>query len=92
MPYVLFNLLANCNLFYKLCQFITYLIKCGENVVCELYLGDGGCAGHGQPDAEPCNALLAQWSVEHTVLSVLLLYTGSKMRGVESAKINHYAQ
>ena len=50
-----------------------HLIKGGEDVVCKLYLGDGGGAGHGEPDAEPGDALLAQRSVEHAVLSVLLL-------------------
>ena len=51
----------------------TYLIKCWENVVCELNLGDGGGAGHRESDAEPGDALLAQRSVEHAVLAVFLL-------------------
>ena len=56
-----------------------YLIKCWENVVCELNLGDGGGAGHGESDAEPGDALLAERSVEHAVLAVFLLFMSYQM-------------
>ena len=62
---------TNSELYYNATS--TYLVKCWENVVCELNLGDGGGAGHGESDAEPSDALLAQRSVEHAVLAVFLL-------------------
>lgn len=50
----------------------TGLIKCREDIVCELDLCDGG-APHGRvPDREPRDALLAERRVEDAVRAELL--------------------
>ena len=71
--------------FYSNCELQCYirtstnLIKCWENVVCELNLGDGGGSGHGESDAEPSDALFAQRSVEHAVLAVFFLWMNNQL-------------
>lgn len=42
------------------------LIKCGENVVGKLYLGDRPMSGNRVANAKTDNALLAERRVEHT--------------------------
>ena len=49
------------------------LIKGWKDVICKLHLRNGSCPCYSCSDAEPCNALLAQGSIEHAVLAVLVL-------------------
>ena len=60
------------NLLYCSC-----LIKGWKDVISKLHLSNGSCPCYSCSDSEACNALLAQGSVEHAVLPVLVLKADS---------------